>query len=410
MADSGRTATIVDLGDAAADLKFTDSTMSAGPTTPHSGSSTTHTFSNAPPSAADGDEDPEDDDQAGLLPGGGRKAGGKYNFWSIEFYQQFFDVDTDQVRERIVAGMVPIPGRSFLNDVIKNSPDLWGPIWICTTLVVSVAVTGNLASYIQTAWGGGNSGFAWHYDFHKVTLAATAVFSYAWLVPAALYGFLWWTSQLSSLSFLELICLYGYSLAIYIPVSVLWLIQYSAVQWLLVLLGAGLSGGVIVFTLFPVLRANASKSYVVIVVVIVALHLLLACGFMLYFFHVPARPIGEGKPTAEVVVPKVPGGEADSGANAPARNKDKRSSKETEGNNAIPDVGEKGGSKKDPDKDGGQEGKESDKASTTKSANENSPKADDDKEGEAAAAPTEKKAEKKEVPAESKTSGEPKKD
>ena len=92
--------------------------------------------------------------------------------------------------------------------------------------------------------------FTWHYDFGKVSAAATAVFSYAWLVPAGIYGFvlpvilllefsmskinyidfcfrfLWWTSQLASLTFLELICLYGYSLVVYIPVSVLWLIQY----------------------------------------------------------------------------------------------------------------------------------------------------------------------------------------
>ena len=31
---------------------------------------------------------------------------------------------------------------------------------------------------------------------------------------------------MASLTFLELICLYGYSLVVYIPVSVLWLIQY----------------------------------------------------------------------------------------------------------------------------------------------------------------------------------------
>ena len=33
--------------------------------------------------------------------------------------------------------------------------------------------------------------FRWHYDFHKVTLAATAVFGYAWLVPAGLYMAMW---------------------------------------------------------------------------------------------------------------------------------------------------------------------------------------------------------------------------
>ena len=34
---------------------------------------------------------------------------------------------------------------------------------------------------------------------------------------------------------------------------------YSAVQWLLAIVGAGLSGAVIVLTLLPVLRANAAK-------------------------------------------------------------------------------------------------------------------------------------------------------
>ena len=55
------------------------------------------------------------------------------------------------------------------------------------------------------------------------------VFSYASLLPAGLYGFLWWAGQNSTatISFLELLCLYGYSLTIYIPVSLLWLIQVS---------------------------------------------------------------------------------------------------------------------------------------------------------------------------------------
>ena len=50
---------------------------------------------------------------------------GKYNFWSVEFYQQFFDVDTSDVKDRIVAGMIPRPGKSFFNDVIKKNPGLY---------------------------------------------------------------------------------------------------------------------------------------------------------------------------------------------------------------------------------------------------------------------------------------------
>ena len=40
--------------------------------------------------------------------------------------------------------------------------------------------------------------FTWHYDFGKVSAAATAVFSYAWLVPAGIYGFVYYYVTLSN--------------------------------------------------------------------------------------------------------------------------------------------------------------------------------------------------------------------
>ncbi len=265
------------------DLQFTDSTAGG----------TTHTFSQPPDSTLDEDDD---DDQTGLLSGRGKKS--STGFWSLEFYQQFFDVDTDDVKKRVAGALIPRPGKSFLEDVTEGRPDLYGPFWICTTLVVSVAVAGNLASYLQAEWSGNVDGDnRWHYDFHKVTLAATAVFSYAWLVPSGIYGYLWWTSAtLASLSFLDLICLYGYALVIYIPLSVLWLIQNSVVQWILAVGGAALSGAVIVFALYPALRQHVGGKANMIILVVAALHLLMACGFMLCFFHVPS--------TAQAAIPQ----------------------------------------------------------------------------------------------------------
>lgn len=63
--------------------------------------------------------------------------------------------------------------------------------------------------------------------------------------------------------------------------------QISWWQWLCVMLGAGLSGFVLFTPIWPAVRNQASKSAVVIMAIIVTLHLLLAVGFMLYFFHVP---------------------------------------------------------------------------------------------------------------------------
>lgn len=57
-----------------------------------------------------------------------------------------------------------------------------------------------------------------------VTIAATAIFSYAWLVPLALWGFLLWRNNkvmnLVTYSFMEIVCVYGYSLSIYVPAVV----------------------------------------------------------------------------------------------------------------------------------------------------------------------------------------------
>jgi len=213
------------------------------------------------------------------------------SFWTLGFYQQFFDVDTNDVKNRLIYSMIPIPGKSFLQHYIRPKPDLYGPIWICLTLVFSIAITGNLSDYLSSAVT--DTGHNWHYDFHKVTLAATAVFSYASLLPAGLYGFLWWMGSgagTASLTFLELLCLYGYSLAIYVPVSVLWLVQIYWLQWLLVLAGAGLSGAVLMMTVWPVIRDQATKSAGIVMVVILLLHVLLACGFMLYFFQHGSQP------------------------------------------------------------------------------------------------------------------------
>ena len=119
-------------------------------------------------------------------------------------------------------------------------------------------------------------------------------------MPAALYAALWWisgskpddqSSIANSSSFLELLCVYGYSLAIYIPVSVLWTIQISWWQWGLVLAGAGLSGAVLVLAIWPSVQDHTKKIGFILIGIVLLLHILLACGFMLYFFHVPATTV-----------------------------------------------------------------------------------------------------------------------
>jgi len=310
-------------------LQFTTSTG----VTP---SSTTHTFTgNVPDSALDDDDKnnlihDDGDDVAG--PDDGPAPAAKptnYNFMTLAFYRQFFDVSTSDVQERLLWSITPRPAATadFVRKRIRPNPDLYGPFWVCVTLIFSVAISGNVASYLQAAVSHDDSvkGFRWHYDFHKVTLAATAVFAYAWLVPAALYMAMWAkaennggvdnteviasTPSPAQVSFVELLCIYGYSLSVFIPVSVLWTIQSSGLQWFLVVAAFLLSGSVLVFALWnnSVKDSGVRKNFgFVLIAVVIALHLLLAMGFMLYFFHVPNADASSATPGGHNVTSSVP--------------------------------------------------------------------------------------------------------
>lgn len=109
------------------------------------------------------------------------------SMFSLRFYQDLFDVNTDEVINRIKWSMVPNPRVNYLQNYIRNKPDLYGPFWICVTLVFTIAASGNLAEYLQTAAA---RNYHWKYDFHAITAAGTVIFCYAWLLPVILWAIL----------------------------------------------------------------------------------------------------------------------------------------------------------------------------------------------------------------------------
>ncbi|GIY50123.1 protein YIPF1 [Caerostris extrusa] len=228
-------------------------------------------------------EDLRDDENEDLL-STEKKEGS--SFWKFSYYQSFFDVDTDQVAQRIIWSMIPLPGRAtFLDRQIRPKPDLYGPFWIAATLVFSTAISANIANYLRTE---GQGAHLWSYDFHKVSLSATAVYSYTFLLPLILWGLMWYRQNTNRYTLLEMLCVYGYSLAIYVPISVLWVIQVAWFQWILVIIGAVLSGAVLLQTFWPTFRDENKKIAVVVLCLMLLFHTLLAVGFVTYFF----RPSG----------------------------------------------------------------------------------------------------------------------
>ncbi|XP_067416658.1 protein YIPF2 isoform X2 [Emydura macquarii macquarii] len=158
----------------------------------------------------------EETDETELLSGQKKQP----SFWTFEYYQTFFDVDTYQVLDRIKGALVPLPGKNFVRHYLRNNPDLYGPFWICATLAFTLAVSSSVSSALGR-WG--DNAFHYSPQFHKVTVAGLVIYCYAWLAPLALWGYLQWrqgrSAPVSSYSFLETVCVYGYSLFVYIPAS-----------------------------------------------------------------------------------------------------------------------------------------------------------------------------------------------
>ncbi|KAJ8011028.1 hypothetical protein DPEC_G00053940 [Dallia pectoralis] len=221
------------------------------------------------------------DDHTELLSGQKKSA----PFWTFEYYQTFFDVESHQVKERVLGSLLPWPGKNFVRLYIRNNPDLYGPFWICATLVFVIAIGGNISDFLVYL---GNPQYKYVPEFRKVTIAATAIYSYAWLVPLSLWGVLLWRNSkvinMVSYSFLEIVCVYGYSLAVYIPAVVLWIIPNEAVRWVSIVVALCLSGSVLVLTFWPAVCDDQPRVAIAIMAVIVVFHTLLAVGCKAYFF------------------------------------------------------------------------------------------------------------------------------
>ncbi|XP_028678997.1 protein YIPF2 [Erpetoichthys calabaricus] len=223
-------------------------------------------------------------------------------FWSFEYYQSFFNIDTFQVLDRIKGSVLPLPGRSFVKHHLRNNPDLYGPFWICATLALIMAISGNVSTFLNES---GDSNYHYSPQFHKVTVACVIIYCYAWLVPLGLWGFLQWrTNQsrsLSNYSFLETVSTYGYSLFIYIPAAVLCVIPEGWVHWLIFLLATVVSGSVLIFTFWPILSDDTRVAALSTMAAIIVLNVLLAVCCKFYFFPITQQPLPLPTTAASVV-------------------------------------------------------------------------------------------------------------
>lgn len=196
-------------------------------------------------------------------------------FFSISSYQPYFNVDTDTVVDRLISSVYPM--HDFHRKIDAN-PDMYGPVWITTTLVFMLAAFGNCATYLINQRNELN--MAWNFDVTYVNWAASIIYCYTVAVPAAFYFLLQYLGTNTSL--LRLWCLWGYSLSIFIPTTLLLIIPVEFLRWVLIILAGAASSWFIYLNLK--VYTEGSNELTVLVVSALVLQLALAIFIKVIFF------------------------------------------------------------------------------------------------------------------------------
>jgi hypothetical protein len=216
-------------------------------------------------------------------------------FWNIDYYQKYFDVDTQTVLTRCWRTMLPL--EDYLNEVLENRPDLYGPFWTLTTVIFSLFVFSSLAHSLSSYL----SSKPYAYDFKLLSLAVSLVYAYGLGVPVGLWAFLRWLG-VEEWGLLDGVAIWGYGMAVWIPVSVLCIVPIPIVRWVLVGAACGVSGWFLLRNVYPALTLAEAKSARLLVIVIAVLHMALALTFkVLFFSYYVVKEVGtkdpiEGKP------------------------------------------------------------------------------------------------------------------
>lgn len=206
---------------------------------------------------------------------GGGQPPSKIALWSIAYYAKFFDVDTTEVVRRCTAALYP---RSNFLDVLDGNPDLYGPFWIATTVVVILFLTGTVSQYLAHK---GKDHF--EYDFRLLSGAAGLIYGYTFVIPVALWGALRWFGS-NSADLIECWALYGYANLLWIAVALVSWSPLTILNWALVGVGFGWTVFFLLRNLYPVLNATDAKTSKMLLILVIVLHAGLSIAIKVLFF------------------------------------------------------------------------------------------------------------------------------
>ena len=151
-------------------------------------------------------------------------------------------MNTEEIKDRLVCSLIPFNKKFFT--LYKEKPDLYGPFWIYTTLIVILAIAGNFHRALLLP-----AGEKFKYNFNYVPIAATVIYGIGFGLPFALKIIMkFMGAGFFASSFIEVVGIYGYSFSSFLITGLLCALPYSGLQWALIGYSAITSTGFLMVT------------------------------------------------------------------------------------------------------------------------------------------------------------------
>eukprot|EP00347_Sterkiella_histriomuscorum_P019422 403341685 len=200
---------------------------------------------------------------------------------TIEFFQSYFDITTNELTMRLLTSLIPF-NRKFYQSY-KSKPDLYGPFWIYTTLIMILSISGNYSMYLQSSASETN----FVYNFNYIPIAATIIYCTGLGMPFALKLIMrFMGANFFSGTFIEIAGIYAYSFTSFLITAFVCAFPISGLQWTFVIYSAITSTGFLIATFWSDLSETLdAKKRLIVIAFICGVQVMFLMIFKFYFFQ-----------------------------------------------------------------------------------------------------------------------------
>lgn len=195
-------------------------------------------------------------------------------FCCFTIFKKYFQITSQDFLLRFLNSLIPFNNK--FQNLVRERPDLYGPIWIYSSLIIIISATGSLTRTLQ---GHNNKNFFQEF----VPIAGVVIFGVGFGLPILL-GFLMKIFG-TSLTFASVICTYGYSFSIFLPISIICVIQVNILQWTALSYAIFSSTSLLVVNYYRQMGDYSKQKKFLIIFIVLVFQFGLLLFFKLFFFQ-----------------------------------------------------------------------------------------------------------------------------